>query len=440
MDEKNASLTRVLGVTLQQYAGIQTALAQGFPLDDALRNERLSATRWTRVRTAWGDKLAREGHGGPLSAAFLSTSAEAAEWLGRRIAPLDDDLGAWCGFLGAYAAEPAPSTLLRRLGLRGDDVQRLAFAWKVKTDSDPSLAKKAAAIAATKPCAVPNVRITEGALRPFPWSPGPEAPRPAAVRAPSAAASAPAPAPSPAVPVLEVPSFLRAIDAAPVPPPPLPLPAAGIGETVSSFTLPLSAAAALPFNAGAPASPAAVVESGDAARPSAGSWTGTAAAFELPKGPAVPFRPGAASAPAPTPREKDAIAAPAAPTPDGWSTGTAMVFELPRSLVIPFRPATAAASPAATAPAAPVPTAAPPPAPAAPTPPALTLEQHASLCAELAFRPDEQPRILSRYRVTGEAKQALDRLYRDRNDRSAAWDTAYRTYFEWLSSQEKSKV
>ena len=81
MDEKSASQARVLGLTLEQYAGIQTALIEGFPLPDVLKNERLSLSRWGRVRAAWGDKLARDGHGGPLAAAFSRKSVEAARRL-----------------------------------------------------------------------------------------------------------------------------------------------------------------------------------------------------------------------------------------------------------------------------------------------------------------------------------------------------------------------
>ena len=45
MDTKSASQTRILGLTLEQYAGIQAALHHGFPLEPVLKNERLSPTR-----------------------------------------------------------------------------------------------------------------------------------------------------------------------------------------------------------------------------------------------------------------------------------------------------------------------------------------------------------------------------------------------------------
>ena len=456
MDDKSASRTRVLGLSLEQYAGIQTALLQGFPLEQVLKNERLSNARWSRARAAWGNKLAKDGHAGRLAAALREKSAEAAAWLGRRVAPLEDDLQAWCAFLGAYAAEEAPAELLARLGMRDTDVQRLVFTWKAKTDGDPELAKKAAELTASMLRGIPSVRVTEGKLRPFPWSPGPEPERGAAPAPPAPDMASPASAGGGASGprALEVPSFLKvppvltqSAPMGPVAEPHKPAPAAppkaGIGETVAVFSLPLPASAALPFNPGARDAPAAASTTGTPSAPASppatpsdtgadppkggGLSTGTALAFDLPKRPDLPF-PSRASAKIDNPVSGSELAA----------LARAIAARAAKSP--PASPATPGAPPpsAAEAPAPANPAA--PPAPANPAaPPPLTLEQHASLCAELAFRPDERAGILARYRVTEETTLALTRQYQDRPERKAAWETAYRTYFEWLASQAQGR-
>ncbi len=487
MDEKSASQARVLGLTLEQYAGIQTALIEGFPLPDVLKNERLSLSRWSRVRAAWGDKLARDGHGGPLAAAFSRKSVEAARWLGRRVTPLDEDLHAWCAFLGAYSAEPAPASLLQRLGLRDVDVQRLVLLWKTRIDADAALAKGAAEIAATRPRSVPDVRVLPGKLRPFPWSPGPEQARaaPAVPPLPEVTPGAPANVPAPATPALEVPSFLKVTPSlspspARVPilevekPTPLRRPSVGIGETIAAGALPLPSVAALPFNpdAAAPVAATSAPATSTSASPPAGGAlsTGTALAFVLPRGPDTPFSPAPASARQEQPKsDAQAPAAAARSLP----SGTALALDLPRRPAMPFSSVAAGnlddrsrgaevaalahaivarglstakpASPQTGSPAAPAsaPGATPPaagaPLPIAPTAPQLTLEQHASLCAELVFRPDERAAILARYRVTEETTESLGRQYRSRPDQRAAWDTAHRTYLEWLSSHARAR-
>jgi hypothetical protein len=348
MDERDVSSTRLLGLSLAQYAGIQAAVALRFPLERALANERLSTKKWDRCRTAWGAKLAREGRGSPLSAAFRDKQAEATAWLGRRISPLDEDLAAWVGFLGAYASEPAPSALLARLGLRDDDVQRLVLAWKRRTDADEALAKKALDLAKKAPRVVPVVKVTPGELRPFPWSPGPlqvaqpvsrgskEDPRRDIPREPE----------TPARPVaIETPSFLLA-GAAPSAPAavaplgalePPPAPAPPIGETVLGFVLP-SATKALPFSPSAEDAPAALAESPRAPMPQSGE---TAVVFELPRA-LLPF--GAA---APVAAK---TGAPEARTPEtGTSeTGTLPVFVLPTMQELPFGTSGATSSAEAT--------------------------------------------------------------------------------------------
>lgn len=96
----------VEGVTLEQYAGVSAALIEGFPLPAVLNAEGLDARAWPRVSLRWSQRLAAGGAAGPLAASYRDTLAFARGWLGRRVAPLEDDLGVWLAFLNAWSAHP----------------------------------------------------------------------------------------------------------------------------------------------------------------------------------------------------------------------------------------------------------------------------------------------------------------------------------------------
>jgi hypothetical protein len=84
--------------------------------------------------------------------------------------------------------------------------------------------------------------------------------------------------------------------------------------------------------------------------------------------------------------------------------------------------------------------AAPAPPPAAPFAPGLTLEQHASMCVEIALSPARVAETLARYRITPQEKVLIDRHYRDRVAASAevraAWERSYQSYQVWLQSNQ----
>ena len=69
--------------------------------------------------------------------------------------------------------------------------------------------------------------------------------------------------------------------------------------------------------------------------------------------------------------------------------------------------------------------------------PALTLEQHASMTAEISMAPERGLAILQRYRLTPESKRAVDEHYRSRVAADPAvreaWTRAYHAYHAWLS-------
>ena len=154
-------------LTVEQYAGISAAIADGYPLDAVLANEGMALGAWPDADIAWKQRLVAD------PTAFESYRArlgEAEDWLGRKVTPLDEDLGAWLGFLGAYAAHAAPFDLLVGLGLGLSDLGRLQRRWSKRLAEDQELARQAAELAKSKPSAVPRVSAAKGVLTPFPWS------------------------------------------------------------------------------------------------------------------------------------------------------------------------------------------------------------------------------------------------------------------------------
>ena len=522
MEANDAAATLLLGLSLAQYAGIQAAVALGFPLDRALANERLDERKWIRCRSAWGARLAREGQGSALSAAFRDKLGEATKWLGRRVIPLEDDMTAWMSFLGAYAADPAPSALLGRLGLRDEDVQRLVLAWKRRTDKDEALARKALDLAAKAPRAIPAIQVFPGKLRPFPWSPGPLERKQVVSKVEPAGGdmkdSVDPDMPAPPV-AIETPTFLRksASEGAPsaigpsAPPklaPPSPSsviapsatpnmelqvrpklePSAPIGGTVVEFDL-STVTKALPFASAKEGAPAAIPDEPRHPAPPSGE---TALVLELPKG-LLPFGPpGQSTSAVATPETMtspafelsarrdvpfEAVAAPPSNTvsPSGGpagsapsaapknapktplSTGTVLAPDAPQGPVVPFKGAAGSgagvgermegvdlaalvrAVRARGPEQAGVLESDARPGARVDVPPALTLEQHASLCAELAFVPERAAEVLARYGVTSETKRSLDALYTGAAGQKAAWETAYRAYHAWLVDARKNK-
>jgi hypothetical protein len=209
-----------------------------------------------------------------------------------------------------------------------------------------------------------------------------------------------------------------------------------------------------------PATPFAAAEA--AAPPQAKKLAGTALALDGPIAPALPFVEG--EAPPEVAVAAAPAAVPAAPSPPKNLAGTALALDAPRGPALPFapdpppgppppaRPAPGVEPPALAAPSLPplpvVPRSAllaatalllPEPAAAsAPPAPPLTLEQHASLCVELAAAPGRTAEILQRYRVTAAQKEQTEAALREAFARDPAqreaWNRAYATYRDWLTA------
>jgi hypothetical protein len=415
----SADSAAAFDLTVEQYAGISAALVDGYPLDAVLENEDLALTAWPEADLAWKQRLVAE----PATfESYRVRLGEAEDWLGRKVAPLDDDLAAWLGFLGAYAGHAAPFDLLGGLGLGMNDLGRLQRRWDRRLKADDELAKQAAELAKKKPTAVPKVSAAKGILKPFPWSKrrAPLKPPPAEVVLREAPAKAKAAVEAPVYAFAAHPDLLPA--AAPMP-----------------------ARIAPPLGAPAPAR-----------APS--KLAGTALAADIPRGPALPFSRGIA------PKEI-AEASPDEPRPKRPALGgTALAVDVPRGPALPF----AGEIKANVAPPAPPPAPLPAPLPAPPDPakrkklgelrfgmeipknlplaraaytPPLTLEQHASLAVELGLAPDKTAETLARYHLTNETRAQLDAHYGAKIAASpetrAAWDRACQSYTTWLAASRR---
>jgi len=546
------------GLSVEQYAGLTAALAEGFPPPEVLALEGLDDRAWRAASIGWRRRLAGDGPDGPIFLAYRDRLAVAEDWLARPVEPLDGDVAAWVGFCGAFSRHAAGFALLAGLGLGMNDLARLTRRWAKRMAEDEGVRKRAAELTRKEVAEAPSVRAGPAKLKPFPWSKGRAAPAP---EPPQDAAEARLPAeeeeafgldryaavcaelaldPEGAERALARHEISRdelhavearyrarfaadpALDrsfrhlygfyharfgsarrAEPIAPRavaerPRALPAV-LPEPVfagTSLSVVIPRGPALPFVAGqAPAAVAAgTPERAGEKRPPSGVG-GTALVLDVPKGAALPFAARAARA--------EGAPAPEVLRPPDHLGGTAPMRDVPRGPSLPFAageapPAIAKPSPAdkraprpagGTRPpgdapqgpslpfakdraglpavrrnpdklagrslgmgmpqALPVPQPAPPseaaakpvavekpPDAAASWSPELTLEQHASLCVEIAMSPDRSAEALARYRLTPEAKARLDQRYREqvaaREEVRAAWNAAYQTYHAWL--------
>jgi hypothetical protein len=178
----------IFGVTLEQYAGVNAAVLEGFGLPEVLASEGLDAAMWPKCAVGWSGRIAKAGVRGPVSVAYQERLAFAQDWLGRRVEPLCDDIEAWFGFLGAWSAHPAPFELLKDLGLHSTDVARVQGAWTRRIEADEKLRQRVVEVAQRRLSAVPKLTVTKARLRPFPWSRKVASSEPTAPGAPAAPA------------------------------------------------------------------------------------------------------------------------------------------------------------------------------------------------------------------------------------------------------------
>lgn len=156
---------------------------------------------------------------------------------------------------------------------------------------------------------------------------------------------------------------------------------------------------------------------------------GTSLAVEIPRVPALPFASAGSAAEAldRAVQAAEQIQGPKPAVPAARLDATTDMLDLSSILqALPFAKEASHSS------------AMPAPQPAPPFAPGLTLEQHASMCVEIALGPARVAETLARYRITPQEKVLIDRYYRDRVAASAevraAWERSYQSYQVWLQS------
>jgi len=180
---------------------------------------------------------------------------------------------------------------------------------------------------------------------------------------------------------------------------------------------------------------------------------GTSMGFVAPRGPALPFAAGAPTSPPVVPPE--ATASEAAPNPPARKrappalAGTSMGFVAPLGPALPFakaarvddpRPDAPLASEAIPAPPAPSPARAAPTA-VAPPPPTLSLQQYASLCAELAVFPGRSEATFQQYGL-GNMRDRLtvDLAWQERLRRNPAEHQGWQAlHLRWVEHFQQMK-
>ena len=526
---------------------MKAALAEGFPLDDALEIEGIDSAGWSTADPLWKVRLVDD------PAAFATYEAELADaedWLDRSVTPLREELGAWLAFLDVYAAHPRPSELLKSSLLGVNDLSRLGRSWSRRAKEDAEIPRRIADMrkgplpplpalviqppvlrrargsaspgagatatpteAASRVIVPTDTSMAPGNLRLYSYvaikarlaeSPGEEARVLAEMgitgfaatdagwkavlqsdavvardyrrlldghraRLHGAAKSTTADGAGGSAPRSSVSASLGApfpfAQAAPAAPPSTPVssPAtnapAALSGTSMSFVMPKGPA--LPFAPTTPPSPPAPTLETTASPPAhtrpvnraPAALSGTSMSFVMPKGPALPFAPTtppsppaptlgtAASLPAPAPRVNRAPAA---------LSGTSVGFVAARGPVLPFAPEARAwrsgpseqlPGPAPRGAALTVGAPPEPPVESARPAPTLTLQQYASLCAELAVSPDRTEAIFGQYGL-GNLRDRLtvDLGWQERLRRNPAeYQGWQRIYQRWVAHFEDMK-
>lgn len=152
-------------ISIAQFAGIRAALAEGFELEEVLAQEGVPSWRWPDLETELTLAVVDDEE---TMNRFIAHTAEAEDHLARPVAPLDEDLEAWAGFVAGLSANPR---LGEELGLRPTDFGRLQRGWARRFEQQPELAKRASKLQAEAPPPPEAVAAGEVELTPFSWSP-----------------------------------------------------------------------------------------------------------------------------------------------------------------------------------------------------------------------------------------------------------------------------
>lgn len=151
------------GLTLEQFAGVSAALADGISLDEVLAQEQIDAAAWPDAERLWRQCIAESAD---LQLDHANARRVAEDCLARELAPLDSDPAAWVGLLSALSAGRSRE-ILPRLGLNLSDIGRLGRLWRTKAEQQPEVAKQLESGEGTLP---DKITVGSPVLRPFPWT------------------------------------------------------------------------------------------------------------------------------------------------------------------------------------------------------------------------------------------------------------------------------
>jgi hypothetical protein len=417
-------------VTLAQFAGVRAGLSEELALGDVLRNEAIDASAWGAALMLWNERLTHETQ---IAVRYRAAIAEAHHRYPRPVPPYDNDAGLWLYFARQWSAERDPHRLLARVGLRASDVVRLERLWSARLAQHPDLARRpsgAFGVGGELPVARPGATT---------MIPGVAIAGDLAVEIPMDAEATAMPSPTPFGPALPFasarePVVMHAPQAAAHDP---------LNETAPAAPSPIGAPP-LPFRGG----PSSLAHARSQPPPAREDLGDTAAPQASPLGRTLPFAQKAPPPPPPPPlplppQSSSRVASfPPPPPPSFPAPPAAMHRPPPRG----FAPQPPVATPSR------APSVVPPPVDhedgSAKTmafgidslePPSLTLEQHASLTAELETRPADEAQILARYGLTSDSKRSVDLYwqFKSASDPAAknAWDRARAIYAAWLTTR-----
>ena len=131
-------------MSLERYAHATAALADGFVESDALDLAGVAKSDWSTARSGWLKRIGGSGPDAPEFAEYQRLYAQAEDGFGRTVSPVDKDLTAWLVFLATCEKTSNLGALLEKLALRTSDLSRLSRNWKKRFELDPTLEPKIA--------------------------------------------------------------------------------------------------------------------------------------------------------------------------------------------------------------------------------------------------------------------------------------------------------